>query len=184
MSEEQEKTIEEYKKEAEEYLNGWKRAKADMMNYQKQVDRERAEWAMFANASCVKAILPVLDSLEMATQSVISTEAPTPQEGRSGEISHGTSMQGVRPALPAGRSIDSARDDGLGRIRDQMVDVLRQMGVEAIKAVGEPVNPEFHEVVATETSEEHASGLITKEAQRGYTMHGRVLRAAKVIVSE
>ncbi len=150
--EEQEKTIEEYKKEAEEYLNGWKRAKADMMNYQKTVERERAEWAMFANASCVRAILPVVDSLEMAV---------------------------------AQFTVDSSQfTDGIVKIRDQMVDVLRQMGVEAIKAVGEPVNPEFHEVVATETSEEHASGLITKEAQRGYTMHGRVLRAAKVIVSE
>ncbi len=184
--------LEKFKAQADEYLNGWKRAKADFVNYQKQMERERAEWAMFANASCVKAMLPVLDSLEMAAlqhrrhsepQIVISTEAK-----RSGEISHGASMQGVG-------SLDSARDDekkgdsigvahGIVKIRDQMVETLKQMGVEQIKSVGEPVNPEFHEVIATEPSEEHASGLITKEAQRGYTMHGKVLRVAKVIVSE
>jgi len=175
-----EKTIEEVQKEAEEYLNGWKRAKADFMNYQKAVERERADWAMFANVACVKAILPVLDSLEMAVAQQLE------------EKFHG----------------EGEYDDGIERIRNQMVDVLKQMGVEAIKSVGEPVNPEFHEVVAVDKGEEpasgtdadasaslgsvapadsagrHASGLVTKEAQRGYTMHGKVLRVAKVIVAE
>ena len=66
-----EKTIEELKKEAEEFLNGWKRAKADFANYQKQVEKDRAEWFMYANATCVKAILPVLDSLEMAIHQLV-----------------------------------------------------------------------------------------------------------------
>ena len=152
----QEKTIEEYQKEAEEYLNGWKRAKADFVNYQNQVERERAEWAMFSSAACVKAMLPVLDSLEGAVaQFTIHSSQFTGDHGH-----------------------------GIVKIRDQMVEALRNMGVEVINAVGEPVNPEFHEVVATEKSEEHASGLITKEAQRGYTMHGKVLRVAKIIVAE
>ena len=168
MEEAQEKTIEEIQKEAQEYLNGWKRAKADFLNYQKQVERERAEWAMFANASCVKAMLSVLDSLEMAAQSVISSGA-----------------RNLTPSIGQGeRSLTGVRDDGLRKIRDQMLDALRSMGVEAVKSVGEPVNPEFHEVVATEKSEAHASGLIIKEAQRGYTMHGKVLRPSKVIVAE
>lgn len=152
----EEKSIEEYKKEAEEYLNGWKRAKADLVNYQKQIERERAEWFMFSSASCVKAMLPVLDSLEGAVaQFTVHSSQFTGDHGH-----------------------------GIVKIRDQMVETLKQMGVEQIKTVGEPVNPEFHEVIATEPSEEHASGLITKEAQRGYTMHGKVLRVAKVIVSE
>ncbi len=145
----EEKTIEEYQKEAEEYLNGWKRAKADFLNYQKQTEKDKAEWAMFSNASCVKAMLSILDSLEGAVVQF------------TGDHGH-----------------------GIVKIRDQMIDVLRSMGVETIKSTGEPVNPEFHEVVAMEKSDEHASGLITKEAQRGYTMHGKVLRVAKVIVAE
>lgn len=144
------KTIEDYQKEAEEYLNGWKRAKADFVNYQKQVERERAEWFMFSSVGCVKAMLPVLDSLEAGCQG-----------------------SGVRDQV-----------SGIEKIRDQMRDAVKQMGVEAIKTIGEPVNPEFHEVVAIERSEVHASGLITKEAQRGYTMHGKVLRPSKVIVAE
>ncbi|MDO8505512.1 MAG: nucleotide exchange factor GrpE [bacterium] len=151
-----EKTIEEYQKEADEYLNGWKRAKADFVNYQKQAEKDRAEWAMFAGAAFLKAMLPVLDSLEMAvSQFTVHSSQFTGDHGH-----------------------------GIVKIRDQMVDALRNMGVEEIKSEGEPVNIEFHEVVATEPSGEHASGLITKEAQRGYTMHGKVLRVAKVIVAE
>ncbi len=166
--EEQEKTIEEYKKEAEEYLNGWKRAKADFVNYQKVVEREKAEWAMFSSAALVKAMLPVLDSLEMAVAKHV-------RHSERSEESRDPS------ALPQD---DNGLAHGIAKIRDQMVDALRQMGVEAINTVGEPVNPEFHEVVATEKSDTHAPGIITKEAQRGYTMHGKVLRVAKVIVAE
>ena len=157
----QEKTIEEYQKEAQEYLNGWKRAKADFVNYERQVEKDRAEWAIFSSAACVKAMLPVMDSLENA----IPSPRPLPEgEGdrRSGE--------GVVV--------------GIQKIRDQMLDVLKQMGVEQIKSVGEPVNAELHEVVGVEKSDVHAPGIIVHEAQRGYTMHGKVLRVAKVIVSE
>lgn len=152
----QEKTIEELQKQAEEYLNGWKRAKADFVNYQKQVEREKAEWAMFSSAGCIKAMLPVLDSLEAAVIQKIDDRL------------HG----------------EGEYDEGIERVRTQMVETLRQMGVEQIKSIGEPVNIEFHEVVGVEKSEEHASGLIVKEAQRGYTMHGKALRVAKVIVSQ
>ena len=157
----EESELEKLRAQANEYLNGWKRAKADFANYERQVERDRAEWAMFSSAACVKAMLPVLDSLESA----IPSPSPLPQgEGgrRSGE--------GVVA--------------GIQRIRDQMLDVLKQMGVDKIKSVGEPVNTEFHEVVATEKSEVHAPGIIVHEAQRGYTMHSKVLRVAKVIVSE
>lgn len=148
----QDKTIEELRKEAEEYLNGWKRAKADFVNYQKQVERERAEWFMFANAACVKAILPVVDALQGAV---------------------------------AQFTVDSSQfTDGIKRIQDQMVEVLKQMGVEAIAVTKEPLNPELHEVVGVEKVENVASGLMAREVQRGYTMHGKVLRVAKVIIAE
>ncbi len=139
----QEKTIEEFKKQAEEYLAGWKRAKADFVNYQKQVEKEKAEWLLFSSAGCVKAFLPVVDSLEAA-----------------------------------------GSGSGVEKIRDQMVEVLKSLGMEAIKSVGEPVDPQLHEVVATEECDEISSGLVAKEVQRGYTLHGRLLRAAKVIVSQ
>lgn len=136
--------LEKLKTQAEEYLSGWKRAKADLVNFQKQVEREHSEWFLFANAACVKAMLPVVDSLEAAAM----------------------------------------QDSGIEKIRNQMVEALKSMGLEAIAVAEEPPNPELHEVVETESVEDVASGLMAREVQRGYTMHGKVLRAAKVVISK
>lgn len=146
------------KTQSDEYLAGWKRAKADLVNYQKQAERERADWFLFANAGCVKAFLPVLDSLDQAVE-------------RHSAHREGTDVQ-------------DGLAHGIAKIRDQMLDVLRQMGVEQIITVGEPVNAEFHEAIGIEKSDRHAPGIIVKEVQRGYIMHGKVLRVAKVIVAE
>ena len=189
--------LEKLRAQAEEYLNGWKRAKADLVNYQKAQEREKAEWFMFANAGCVKAMLPVLDSLEAAIVQRSHFE-PTHQNGvrcgvalheesrDSREVRDPSASPGATTSVVADRA--SLQDDkvvaGLQKIFDQMWGTLQQMGVEAIQSVGEPVNTELHEVVATEKDGSHASGIIIKEAQRGYTMHGKTLRPAKVIVAE
>jgi len=144
MNQELEKQIEELKKQAEEYLNGWKRAKADLINFQKQTEKEKEDWFSFAQVNFVLAVLPVVDSLESAV----------------------------------------AHESGIEKIRDQMVDILKRMGVEEIKSFGEQLNPEFHEVVSKELAEDKVSGLVIKEVQKGYLLNGRVLRPAKVIVSE
>ena len=65
-----------------------------------------------------------------------------------------------------------------------MLDILQKLGVEQIKTVGEAVNVDLHEVVGMEKNHDGATGIIVKEIQRGYTMRGKVLRVAKVIVSE
>lgn len=54
------------KEEAEQYLNSWKRAKADYANLERQVERQREDWAHFATLSCVQAFLPVYESLVQA----------------------------------------------------------------------------------------------------------------------
>lgn len=156
MSDDQqlEDSIEEIKKQAEEYLDGWKRAKAELANYQKQVEREKADWFLFSSAECIKAMLPVLDSLENAV----------------------SSLRDGAPSL--------SDDEGIRKIRDQMFGALQKLGVEQIKTAGEPINAEFHESVSVEKSAEHAPGIVLKEIQRGYMMRGKVLRTAKVIVAE
>lgn len=144
LEQESQTQLDECKKQAEEYLNGWKRAKADLINFQKQTEKEKEDWFSFAQANFVLAILPVMDSLESA-------------------VAHKT---------------------GIEKIRDQMVDILKRMGVKEIKSLGEPLNPEFHEVVGKELAEDKVPGLVIKEAQKGYLLNDRVLRPAKVIVSE
>lgn len=69
MEENQEKLkqeIEQCKKEREEYLNGWKRAKADLINYQKDEAKRFEEVIKFSNAAMVKELISVLDSFSLA----------------------------------------------------------------------------------------------------------------------
>lgn len=143
------KHYEECRTRAEEYLNGWKRAKADLVNYQRQVERERGEWAIYAQAETVRKFLPVIDSLEAAI-------------ALRGEPS----------------------EAGVRRIYEQCLAALKDCGVETVEATGEPPNPEYHEVVAKEKNDAYAQGLIAKIVQKGYTLRGRLLRPARVIVSE
>jgi molecular chaperone GrpE len=58
--------IEELKKQNEEYLNGWKRAKADLINFQNDAAKERISWAKFAAAGTLQGLLPALDTLYAA----------------------------------------------------------------------------------------------------------------------
>lgn len=59
-------TIEELKKQADEYLTGWKRAKADLINLQNDQTKERVQWAQYANARSLERLLPVIDTLYAA----------------------------------------------------------------------------------------------------------------------
>ena len=65
-TEPKDQTIEELKKQADEYLNGWKRAKADLVNFQNDTAKERIGWARFASAGTLQRLLPTLDTLYAA----------------------------------------------------------------------------------------------------------------------
>ncbi len=60
--------IDELKKQNEEYLNGWKRAKADLVNLQNDIAKERIEWAKFASSRTLMRLLPALDTLHAAAE--------------------------------------------------------------------------------------------------------------------
>lgn len=71
---------------------------------------------------------------------------------------------------------------GLQMTAKQFRETLERQGVQIISAVGQVFNPELHEAVGQEPSDQ-SSGTIIKEEQKGYTLHGRLLRAARVIIS-
>ena len=66
MAEEVPLDLEQIKKERDEYLSGWKRAKADLINYQKEEARRMEELIKYANAGLIKELISVLDSFELA----------------------------------------------------------------------------------------------------------------------
>lgn len=152
--EELKKKIEDLEKRNEEYLNGWKRAKADYINYKKEVEEDKREVVGFAFASVVMKFLPVYDNLETAFKHV-------PDELKNAEWTR-----------------------GIENIRKQFESIFKELNIEKMKTIGEKFNPEFHDAAAEEQKEGVESGVVFEEVKAGYTMHGRTLVPARVKVGK
>lgn len=151
---EPDKKIEDMEKKMEEYLNGWKRAKADYLNLKKENDANQKEVMGYAFAATIIQFLPVYDNLEIAFKHV-----PKDLE----------KIEWVK---------------GIENIKKQCESVLKEMGVERIKTIGEKFDTQFHEAMAEEKKEGIEAGVIFEEMQSGYTMHGKTIIPAKVKVGK
>ena len=144
------------KAQAQEYLNGWQRAKADFVNYKNDEARRLEDTARFMTRSMMQDLFPLLDSFELALKHFGA-------EKTTGE---------------------SEQEKGMLLIRSQMMDILKKRGLEMIAVtMGEPFNPEKHEALG-EVEADLPSGSIAEEIQKGYTLQGRVLRPARVRVAK
>lgn len=140
-----EKDLEEVKKQAQEYLAGWQRAKADYINREREIEKDKSLWMEFMALDFLIRILPISESLEAAIKYKDKTE-------------------------------DFIK--GIGQIQKQFEDLIKRLGVERIKTVGEKFNPELHEVIEKKGEGEE----IIEEISAGYKMGGKVIKPAKVIV--
>jgi len=96
----------------------------------------------------------------------------------------------IKDILPVLDSLEAATkahadDEGLKMLGGQLKSVLRKHGLEEIKSINEKFNPQYHEVVECEDGgNEHGGEIISAEIQKGYVLHGKLLRAAKVKVKK
>lgn len=118
------KALAEEKEKAEKYLANWQRAQADFINFKKRTEQEKEENIKFANASLMASLLPVLDDLERALDSV------------SGKLSGLTWVNGIELIYRKFRSI------------------LESQGLSQIEAKGKDFDPTLHEAVLYEEGEE------------------------------
>jgi molecular chaperone GrpE len=157
MSEEKlkkEKELEELKKQKEEYLDGWKRERAGFLNYKKD-EIERIEALIkYANEELILKFLPILDNIYLA-------EKQLPDDLKNHKWT-----------------------EGVMQIKSQIANFLNSQGVEEIKAEGTKFDPNFHEVVEEVAIEGKESGIVVEEVQKGYTLHSKIIRPAKVKVSK
>jgi molecular chaperone GrpE len=140
----------ECQKQKEEYLAGWQRARADLLNYKKEEIERIGELLKLASQEFSLKLLPVLDNFETA-------EKVIPKELK-----------------------EDGNFKGLLMIKAQLQDFLKNQGLEEIKSIGESFDPNFHEVVEEAEIKDKASGLIVEEVQKGYKIGNRLLRPAKV----
>lgn len=83
----------------------------------------------------------------------------------------------------AAETSDEKFQEGMALILKQLQGVLEKNHVEEIEALGKPFDPNFHNAVMTEASEEE-SGTVTKVFQKGYTLNKKVIRPAMVVVAQ
>ncbi|MBO8159155.1 nucleotide exchange factor GrpE [Thermosyntropha sp.] len=142
-------------KEAEAKKNHemYLRALAELENFRKRAAREREEYIKYASLPLIKKFLSVVDDLERALESSEDNE----------------DYQSLKK--------------GLEMILKKMHEIMQTEGVEPIEALGKPFNPEYHQPLSVEESSEHPADTVIAELQKGYLMHGRVIRPSLVKVS-
>ena len=148
------KEIEKLKKEKEEYLAGWKRERANHLNYIKEEKERMKEFLELANEGLVLKLLPVLDSFKRAEDSIS-------QDLKGNQI-----IQGFL------------------QIKNQLKEILEKEGLEEIQTeIGEKFNPEIHEAVGTIEEKDLPEDVIAQVLEKGYKFKGRVIRPVKVKIS-
>ena len=146
--------LEKCRKQKDEYLAGWQRARADFLNYKKE-EIERLKKVMeYGSEELILKILPILDSIEKA-------ESQIPLDFKDNEW-----VKGVL------------------QVKGQLQDFFRKEGVEEIKTIGEKFDPNFHEALEKIQVENEKSGKVIKEIQKGYTLNNKVIRPAKVKITK
>jgi molecular chaperone GrpE len=96
----------------------------------------------------------------------------------------------VQELLPVLDNLDRALEaggdirEGVQATRDQLADVLGEEGLLPVASDGQPFDPNVHEAVMGQVSEEHEEGTIIQTFQRGYLLNGKPIRTAKVVVAK
>ena len=146
--------IEEAQKDAAHWKDLAARNQAELDNYRKRMSREKSDAITFANASLLSELLPVIDSFQMGLSAAINEDP------------------------------DSIISKGMEMVQKQLEEFLTSQGAVLISSVGQEFDPNIHEAISQESSDEVPSGHVISEIRKGFTLNDRLLRAANVIVSK
>lgn len=139
---------------SDEYFDRLLRLQADFDNYKKRLEKEKIEFIKFANEEIIAEILKILDDFERAVE--------------AGKIKHDFDVL----------------YKGIEMIYKDLRDFLKEKGLKEIEAKGKLFNPNEHEAMMQEETDDHPEDHIIEEFQKGYTLNGRVIRPSKVKVAK
>lgn len=128
-------------------------AQAELENFRKRMRREMDEERRFASLPLIRDLLGVMDNLRRAI------EAADKNEGSAGLL------------------------EGVKMVASQMETVLDKHHCKPIEALGKEFDPNLHEAISQQPSDEHEAGKVSLVYSQGFTLHDRVIRPAQVIVS-
>ena len=147
--------LEEAQKEAQNQKDLALRTLADMENLRRRTRIDVENAHKYALEKFVNELIPVVDSMEM----------------------------GIEAAAKEDVDIKSIQE-GMEMTLKQMLDVLQKFDVERVNPQNEAFNPELHEAMTMVPNAELAPNTVMDVIQKGYTLNGRVVRPARVIVSK
>lgn len=129
------------------------RSQADFENYKKRAAREKEEAIKYANSSLLEKLIAIVDNFELGLEAARA-------EGEKSPVFSGMSM-----------------------VLKQLMDFLGDSGLQPIDAAGQKFDPNLHEAIAHEPSDEVPEGSIIRQMRRGYKLKDRLLRPSSVVVS-
>jgi molecular chaperone GrpE len=129
------------------------RSQADFENYKKRSAREKEEAIKYANSSLLEKLIAIVDNFELGLEAARA-------EGEKSPVFSGMSM-----------------------VLKQLMDFLADSGLQPIDATGQKFDPNLHEAIAHEPSEQFPEGTVIRQTRRGYRLKDRLLRPSSVVVS-
>jgi len=141
--------------ESKQHYERLLRVSADFENFKKRSFREADDFRKYANELLLMELLTVVDNLERAIQSTTS------ENNAAGCVIEGVEMT-----------------------RKALLKIFEKFSVKLIEAVGKPFDPNFHQAMMQEASDQYPENTIIREFQKGYLLHDRLLRPSMVVVSK
>jgi len=129
------------------------RSQADFDNYKKRATREKEEAVKYANRTLLERLIAIVDNFELGLSAAKS--------------------EGTRSPIYSGMSM----------VLKQLTDFFTDNGLQPIDAEGQKFDPNLHEAIAHEPSDEVAEGVVLRQMRRGYRLKDRLLRPSSVVVS-
>jgi len=134
------------------------RVQAEMQNLRRRAERDVESAHKFGLEKIINGLLPVLDNLDRAISAV-------PEESAGDD--------GVKALL-----------EGVELTRKTAIDVLTRFSVDVLEPFGEPFDPQFHQAMTMVPSATAEPNSVIDVLQKGYTLNGRLLRAAMVVIAK
>jgi len=146
--------LEEAQAEAKANKDKLLRSVADLENYRKRAAREKEEIRKYGASALVEDLLPAIDNLELGLKS-------------------------AQDHHPEAKAVI----EGIQMVTGQLMNVLKQHGLEEVNPEQAPFDPNLHEAVSHIPSEEVEAEHVAQVVRKGYALNGRLLRPATVVVS-
>ncbi|HEY7001678.1 MAG TPA: nucleotide exchange factor GrpE [Candidatus Udaeobacter sp.] len=129
------------------------RSQADFENYKRRSAREKEDAIKYANSSLLERLAGINDNFELGLDAAKEQSAESPIYS------------------------------GMVLVQKQLNDLLAESGLQPIEAEGKTFDPNLHEAIAREQSDQFPEGIVLRQIRRGYKIKDRLLRPAKVVVS-